>query len=199
MRLWGERTLKRGWVACAFAGLTVLAAACGGGDGKSSTAVTTPQATAASGSGGSTPAAAAPAAGTAGQSRTFVDATGKSFTVEKPPKRVVALSPSVVELMYAVGAPPVARDGGLDAYARSHATAVAQAGTLFHSDITALLGVYTAAVENVRYAADPASVHAQFLTSAFHYQNLTHPGYRWVGIGAVDTGGTIFAVYVFAA
>ena len=108
MRLWGEGTLKRGWVACALAGLTVLAAACGRGDSNTSTDVTTPQATAASGSVGSTPAAA-PAAGTAGQNRTFVDATGKSFTVEKPPRRVVALSPSVVELMYAVGAPPVAR------------------------------------------------------------------------------------------
>jgi uncharacterized protein YkwD len=99
----------------------------------------------------------------------------------------------------AVGAPAVTRDGDLDAYARRHAVAVAQAGTLFHSDISALLGVYTAVAENVGYGPDPASVHAQFVASPFHYQNLTDPGYRRVGIGVVHIGGATFAVYVFAA
>lgn len=86
--------------------------ACGGGDGEQDArSVTTPQATQAVLPATTATAAAAPtgAPAQAGQGRTFVDATGKSFTVPAPPKRVVALSPSVVDVMYAVGAPPIAR------------------------------------------------------------------------------------------
>ncbi len=43
------------------------------------------------------------------QSRTFTDDAGKTLTIAQPPKKVVALSPSVVEILYAVEAPPVAR------------------------------------------------------------------------------------------
>lgn len=65
----------------------------------------TPAATQQAATGGAAPSPMA----TAAQSRTFVDATGKSFTIETPPKRVAALSPSAVELLYAVGAAAIAR------------------------------------------------------------------------------------------
>lgn len=42
------------------------------------------------------------------------DALGRSVTVSTPAKRVVAMSPSVVELMYAVGATPVGRPSSAD-------------------------------------------------------------------------------------
>lgn len=90
----------------------LVAAACGGSDDDTSKDQSTPaapQAVATPGSAATQAAASTPAATTAAQSRRFTDDTGKSFTVEQPPKRVVALSPSVVEVMYAVNAPPVAR------------------------------------------------------------------------------------------
>ncbi|MGD9895431.1 MAG: ABC transporter substrate-binding protein [Dehalococcoidia bacterium] len=102
-----DRLTSRLWqTAAACAGIALLAAACGGSDNDSTAEVATPAST--------PPAAAAStasptAAPTSAQSRTFVDATGKSFTIETPPKRVVALSPSAVELMFAVGATPIAR------------------------------------------------------------------------------------------
>jgi iron complex transport system substrate-binding protein len=88
------------------------ATACGGGDDDSAAGdVATPQATqAATATTAPTAAAAATTAPTqAAQRRTFTDATGKPFDIPTAPKRVVALSPSVVDVMYAVGAPPVAR------------------------------------------------------------------------------------------
>jgi iron complex transport system substrate-binding protein len=80
----------------------LLLAACGGGGTKQTAQATAvgPQAT-------QIAAAASPTA--AQESRTFTDDNGKTLTIPQPPKRVVALSPSVVEILYAVGAPPVAR------------------------------------------------------------------------------------------
>ena len=86
----------------AAAVLVLLATACGGSDQPKAKEATAPAATQAAVATSTAPAGAA-------QGRTFTDDTGKTFTVEKPPKRVVALSPSVVEVLYAVGAPPAAR------------------------------------------------------------------------------------------
>lgn len=92
--------------------LTAVAlAACGGGSDKESKAAG-PQATAQAAvtTAAGSPAAAAATAATAAQaSRSFTDDNGKTLTIDKPPKRVVALSPSMVEILYAVGAPPIAR------------------------------------------------------------------------------------------
>ena len=98
----GWRTVRRGPLSLALAGLLLIAVACGGSD-EPTTKDQPPQAATAQA------AAAASASTPATQSRAFTDDTGKTFTVEQPPKRVVALSPSVVEIMYAVGVPPVAR------------------------------------------------------------------------------------------
>jgi iron complex transport system substrate-binding protein len=92
--------------------IAVAATACGGGDDDSTAGdAATPQATqAAVASGTPAPGAAATTAPTqAAQSRTFTDATGKSFDIPTPPRRVVALSPTVVDVMYTIGAPPIAR------------------------------------------------------------------------------------------
>jgi iron complex transport system substrate-binding protein len=90
--------------------VAALAAACGGGDDKQDTSAATPQAAtqAAAASPAATQAAAATAT-PAQQSRTFTDDNGKTLTIATPPKRVVAVSPSMVELLYAVDAPPIAR------------------------------------------------------------------------------------------
>ena len=90
---------------------TAMIAACGGGDDSKEASVTTPQATAqaAASPAASGTQAAATAAATQQQTRTFTDDTGKTLTIQQPPKKVVALSPSMVEILYAIEAPPVAR------------------------------------------------------------------------------------------
>lgn len=80
--------------------LALLLAACGGGEKESKAGG--PQATSQAAATAAAPAGTQPA-------RTFTDDTGKTLTIEKPPRRVVALSPSMVEMLYAVDAPPVAR------------------------------------------------------------------------------------------
>jgi iron complex transport system substrate-binding protein len=90
--------------------LSVALAACGGGGEKKTTnATSAPAATQAAATAASTAAVSAATATPAQASRSFTDDTGKTLTIAQPPKRVVALSPSMVELLYAVEAPPVAR------------------------------------------------------------------------------------------
>ena len=94
-----------------LAACLVLLTACGGGDDKE-VKISSPQATqqaAAATAAGSPVAAATSAPAATPASRTFTDDTGKTLTIAQPPKRVVALSPSMVEILYAVEAPPVAR------------------------------------------------------------------------------------------
>lgn len=90
---------------------TALVAACGGSDtdttgGAFSAPASTQQAAGPAAAG--SPAAAA-AATTDASARSFTDDTGKTLVIAQPPKKVVALSPTMVELLYAVDAPPAAR------------------------------------------------------------------------------------------
>lgn len=89
-----------------------LVAACGGGDTKKAVTNSSPAATAPAAAvttAVTTAAAAAGAPSPTQAARTFTDDAGKTLTIAQIPKKVVALSPSVVEMMYAVDAPPAAR------------------------------------------------------------------------------------------
>lgn len=99
------------WLAAGLSAVVVLLGACGSDNDETTTgetaapAVTAAAAAATASAPTSAPAAAQPTT----PSRTFTDDAGKTLTIAEPPKRVVALSPSIVEVMYAVGAPPAAR------------------------------------------------------------------------------------------
>src|SRR5579884_1275904 len=88
----------------ALVAIVALLAACGGG-GTKETKAPSPAASPAAASS----ATAGPSTTATQASRTFTDDTGKTLPIAQPPKRVVALSPSIVEILYAVDAPPVAR------------------------------------------------------------------------------------------
>ncbi len=75
-----------------------LSLACGG----SSTSASSPT---------KAPAATAPTAQKADLSK---DDLGRAVNVTAPAKRIVAMSPTIVELMYAVGATPVGRPSSAD-------------------------------------------------------------------------------------
>jgi iron complex transport system substrate-binding protein len=143
------------WRAAAFgAGIALLAAACGGGDSTSTSEVVTPAATQPA----TSAAAASPTATpTSAQSRNFVDATGKSFTIETPPKRVAALSPSAVELMYAVGATPIARPSS--ANYPEQAKSVTAVGTSYQPNFEQI------AAQNPDFIFTDAQIHSPQVVS----------------------------------
>lgn len=88
--------------------IAALLTACGSGEKDTAKSTSTPAASpAAAGAAATSAPATTPAQ--ASNSRQFADDNGKALTIAQPPKKVVALSPSVVEMLYAVGAPPVAR------------------------------------------------------------------------------------------
>jgi iron complex transport system substrate-binding protein len=136
------------WVLAAGMGLALLIAGCGGSDEPQAQSAATPQVT-------QPPAAAQPTAtptATAVQSRTFVDAAGKSFTVEKPPSRVAALSPSAVELLYAVGARPIARPSSAN-YPEA-ARSVTAVGTAYQPNLEQI------AAQNPDFILVDAQIHS---------------------------------------
>ncbi len=105
---------RRRWLAAALA-VAVVSTACGSDSDSSSTSKTTPaaqpsaQAAVPTAAATSAAGAAATAASQAPAVRAWTDDTGKSVAIAQVPKKVVALSPSVVETLYAVDAPPAAR------------------------------------------------------------------------------------------
>ncbi|HEY8491499.1 MAG TPA: ABC transporter substrate-binding protein [Dehalococcoidia bacterium] len=95
------------WGALAAALLLVLAPACGGGD-----------------SGGE---------GVPAEPRTFTDGLGRTVTVPEPAERVVALSPSGVETLFAIGVTPVGRPES--ATEPPEARAVESVGTAYQPNL----------------------------------------------------------------
>jgi ABC-type Fe3+-hydroxamate transport system substrate-binding protein len=91
-----------------FAGLAIaalLAGACGGDDDSSNNGSTAIEPTS---------NAAAPAPTEAPSIDLTKDDLGRDVDVPEKPQRIVALSPSIVELMYAVGATPIGRPSSAD-------------------------------------------------------------------------------------
>jgi iron complex transport system substrate-binding protein len=149
-----DRLTSRLWqTATACAGIALLAAACGGGDDDATSEVATPASTPPAAASTASPTAAA----TGAQNRTFVDATGKSFTIETPPKRVAALSPSAVELMYAVGATPIARPSS--ANYPEQAKSVTAVGTSYQPNLEQI------AAQNPDFIITDAQIHSPQIIS----------------------------------
>jgi uncharacterized protein YkwD len=93
----------------------------------------------------------------------------------------------------AAGVAGLTRDASLDSYARAQAVAVANAGSLSHSDITRLLGTWWIAGENVGYGPDAPTIQAAYRGSPSHYANIVEPSFTSIGVGvAVDAAGRIW-------
>jgi uncharacterized protein YkwD len=100
----------------------------------------------------------------------------------------------------AVGAAPLQANAALSAYAVAHAQTMASGGSLYHSDISVLLGGWSTVGENVGVGPSVSAIHAALLASPGHYRNLADPGFSSVGIGVhVDGGGRTWTAHVFAA
>ena len=98
-----------------------------------------------------------------------------------------------------VGAGPLALNGDLSNYARNHAWEMAHNQSLYHSNISVLLGGWSTVGENVGVGGNVGQVHNALLASPAHYANVMNGSFTSVGIGAyVDGNGTTWTVRVFA-
>jgi uncharacterized protein YkwD len=91
------------------------------------------------------------------------------------------------------GVQPLRADARLERAARSHSWKMLQAGVFFHGAFTARIrsvGVRAPRVgENLAWAAGRLSraraIVRSWMASPGHRENLLHPGYRLVGVGAL--------------
>ncbi len=101
-----------------------------------------------------------------------------------------------------VGVPALGYDAGLSAYAQAQAQAMANAGTIFHSDITALMTAYgySTVGENVGVGPSAVAINGALNASPSHYANLISSGFTAMGVGvAVGANGMIYTAHEFAA
>jgi hypothetical protein len=105
------------------------------------------------------------------------------------------------------GAGPLTESPQLDVMARAQAARMAARGDIYHnpnlaSDISASGLAWLRVGENVGVGPDIPVIHAAFLASPHHRENLMNPAYTLMGMGvAPGTGnmtGMMFVAHVFA-
>jgi len=92
-------------------------------------------------------------------------------------------------------------DGTLTSIARNWSGQMAAAGTIFHNNglPNQVSAPWTQLGENVGMGPSVAGIQQAFINSPHHYENLVNPNYNYVGIGVVDSGGTIYVTVDFMA
>jgi len=107
----------------------------------------------------------------------------------------------------AAGAAPLAESPELDKMARAQAARMAARGEIYHnpnlgSDASASGLRWVRVGENVGVGPNIPVIHAAFLASPHHRDNLLFPQYSIMGMGVVpgtgDKSGMIFVAHVFA-
>jgi len=78
----------------------------------------------------------APWAAAQGEARTITDVLGREVTLESPPQRVVGMSASITEILYAIGVTPVGATEGIDY--PPEAASLPTFGTGYQPDLEAL-------------------------------------------------------------
>jgi len=83
--------------------------------------------------------------------------------------------------------------------ARQWATTMAAAGTIWHSRISNGITLQWQKLgENVGMGASERHLHAAFVASGHHLENLLDPTFRYIGVGVVfDSTGKMFVSEVF--
>lgn len=96
------------------------------------------------------------------------------------------------------GLPPLEVDGNLVGKARGWAQTMAGAGDIWHSNLSdGVSAAWHRLGENVGMGPSVQSIHDALVASPGHYANLVDPGFRSIGVGVVNAGGTIFVAQVF--
>lgn len=98
------------------------------------------------------------------------------------------------------GVGALARDGGLDGYARWWAEQMALAGSISHSGMGGIDSSWTVSAENVGSGGSAEMLYGVFTGSSGHLANITDGQFTHVGIGAwIDETGLLWTVHIFAA
>ena len=96
------------------------------------------------------------------------------------------------------GLPPLEWDGGLAGKASGWAQTMADAGSIFHSNLPdGVSADWYRLGENVGKGPDTGSIAQALINSPGHYANLIDPGFRYVGVGVVSTEDTCYVSEVF--
>jgi Cysteine-rich secretory protein family len=96
------------------------------------------------------------------------------------------------------GLAPYEWDGGLAAKASGWAQTMADAGSIFHSNLPdGVSADWYRLGENVGKGPDTGSIAAALIASPGHYANLIDPGFRYVGVGVVSTSDTCYVAEEF--
>ena len=116
-----------------------------------------------------------------------------------PPPLTVDDHAMVNQLRASNGVAPLPRSLELDMKAQAQAQRMADAGTIFHS-ASLTSGVspgWELIGENVAMAGSLPAAEAALEASPPHRENLLNAAYTEVGIGAVQSGNTVFVAQVF--
>lgn len=96
------------------------------------------------------------------------------------------------------GLPAYAVHDNLVGKARAWARTMANAGSIWHSNLPDGVTVaWQRLGENVGMGPSVQSIHDALVASPGHYANLVDPGFRYIGVGVVNANGTIFVAQVF--
>jgi hypothetical protein len=96
------------------------------------------------------------------------------------------------------GLPAYEVDGGLVGKAQGWARTMANAGSIFHSNLPdGISADWHRLGENVGMGPDVGSIHQALVNSPGHYANLVDPGFRYVGVGVVNANGTCYVSEAF--
>jgi hypothetical protein len=96
------------------------------------------------------------------------------------------------------GLPALQVNDNLVAKARAWAATMAGAGRIWHSTLSdGITADWQKLGENVGMGGSVDGLHAAFVASPHHYENLVDPDFSYVGIGIAMSGSTIFVAEEF--
>jgi uncharacterized protein YkwD len=96
------------------------------------------------------------------------------------------------------GLPVLEVRAGLVRKARSWAATMARGKRIWHSKLSfGITNDWRKLGENVGMGGSEPTLHAAFVASPRHFENLIDPAFRYVGVGVVHAGGVVFVSQVF--
>jgi hypothetical protein len=102
------------------------------------------------------------------------------------------------DLRVSKGLPILVVNDNLVAKARSWAAGMAAAGRIWHSTLSdGITADWQKLGENVGMGGSVDGLHAAFVASPHHYENLVDPDFTTVGIGIAMNGSTIYVAEEF--
>jgi hypothetical protein len=102
------------------------------------------------------------------------------------------------DLRISKGLPALEVNANLVSKARGWAAGMAAAGRIWHSTLSdGITADWQKLGENVGMGGSVDGLHAAFVASPHHYENLVDPDFGYVGIGIVMSSGTIYVSEMF--